>query len=79
MDCTFEQPPLHQWWWQHAGHCGMQNIAPTAVMRAVGSGKEACRVASNCWEVGKWDGAVGWNRGGKDWCDPAYLCCGPNG
>jgi len=39
----------------------------------------ACGSSRYCWEVGEWDGAVGWNWGGKDRCDPAETRCGPDG
>jgi len=57
----------------------MPIIAPAAIVRAVGSGEEACQAAGNCWAVGEWDGTMGWNWGGKDWCDPAETRCGPDG
>lgn len=50
-----------------------------AVTRAVGSGEQACRQANNCLESGEWDGAVGWNWGGAQRCDPADPQCGPDG
>ena len=40
-----------------------------AVERAVGSSELSCRTEGNCLEKGEWDGAVGWNWGGKDRCD----------
>ena len=50
-----------------------------AASRAVGSGEQACREAGNCWETGEWDGAVGWQWGGKDRCDALDPLCGPDG
>ena len=40
-----------------------------AVERAVGAAEKVCREEGNCLEKGDWDGAVGWNWGGKDRCD----------
>ncbi len=53
--------------------------ANAAVVQAVGSGESTCRKAGNCLEVGEWDGAVGWNWGGKDRCDPSDPLCGTDG
>jgi hypothetical protein len=53
--------------------------ASAAAPRAVGSGEAACRTLGNCWETGEWDGAVGWQWGGKDRCDATDPLCGPNG
>ena len=50
-----------------------------SVSRAVGSGERACREQNNCWEVGELDGALGWNWGGRDRCDPADPLCGADG
>lgn len=50
-----------------------------AVERAVGSAELSCREAGNCLEKGDWDGAVGWNWGGKDRCDATDPKCGPDG
>jgi Cyclophilin type peptidyl-prolyl cis-trans isomerase/CLD len=50
-----------------------------AAERAVGSGEVACRENNNCWQVGEWDGAVGWGWGGKDRCDAADPLCGTDG
>jgi len=56
-------------------------VAPTnaVVSRAVGSGELECRKNNNCLEIGEWDGAVGWEWGGKDRCDPADPLCGADG
>ena len=53
--------------------------ANAAATRAVGSGEIECRQAGNCLEKGEWDGAVGWNWGGKDRCDATDPRCGPDG
>lgn len=53
--------------------------AEAAITRAVGSGEQACREAGNCLEKGEWDGAIGWQWGGKDRCDPLDPLCGPDG
>jgi cyclophilin family peptidyl-prolyl cis-trans isomerase len=54
-------------------------LANAAVVQAVGSGESTCRKAGNCLEVGEWDGAVGWNWGGKNRCDPSDPLCGTDG
>lgn len=54
-------------------------LTNAAVVQAVGSGESSCRKAGNCLEVGEWDGAVGWNWGGKDRCDPSDPLCGTDG
>lgn len=50
-----------------------------AVERAVGSAEIECRKEGNCLEKGEWDGAVGWQWGGKDRCDATDPRCGPDG
>lgn len=55
------------------------DAARAEVTRAVGSVEAACREAGNCLERGEWDGAVGWNWGGKDRCDPTDPRCGGDG
>ena len=50
-----------------------------AVERAVGSAEKSCREEGNCLEKGDWDGAVGWNWGGKDRCDATDPRCGIDG
>jgi cyclophilin family peptidyl-prolyl cis-trans isomerase len=55
------------------------NAVAQAAERAVGSGEVACRENNNCWQVGEWDGAVGWGWGGKDRCDAADPLCGTDG
>lgn len=50
-----------------------------AVERAVGGAEIACREQGNCLEKGEWDGAVGWNWGATDRCDPSDPRCGTNG
>jgi len=47
--------------------------------RAVGSGEIECRAKGNCLEAGELDGALGWNWGAKDRCDPSNPLCGPDG
>lgn len=54
-------------------------VASAAVERAVGSGEVKCRAEGNCLQIGELDGAVGWEWGGKDRCDPSDPMCGPNG
>jgi hypothetical protein len=54
-------------------------LASQAAVRAVGSSELACQKAGNCLEKGDWDGAVGWNWGAKDRCDPADPLCGADG
>jgi hypothetical protein len=56
-----------------------QNDQAMAVQQAVGSGEVNCRTNNNCWEVGEWDGAIGWGWGGKDRCDPNDPRCGTDG
>jgi len=61
---------------------GITVVAPSASWageRAVGSAEQSCREEGNCLEKGDWDGAVGWNWGGKDRCDASDPRCGPNG
>jgi len=53
--------------------------AANAVERAVGAAESKCREAGNCLEQGDWDGAVGWNWGGRDRCDATDPLCGPDG
>lgn len=50
-----------------------------AVERAVGSAELQCRKDGDCLEKGEWDGAVGWQWGGKDRCDATDPRCGPDG
>lgn len=50
-----------------------------AVERAVGSAEQNCRETGNCLEKGDWDGAVGWNWGGRDRCDATDPRCGADG
>ena len=50
-----------------------------AVERAVGSAEQDCRQRGDCLERGEWDGAVGWQWGGKDRCDATDPRCGPDG
>lgn len=50
-----------------------------AVERAVGSAEVSCRERGDCLEKGEWDGAVGWNWGGRDRCDATDPRCGPDG
>jgi hypothetical protein len=54
-------------------------LASQAAVRAVGAAELACQEAGNCLEKGDWDGAVGWNWGAKDRCDPADPLCGADG
>jgi len=61
------------------GPTGIPGAARAEVSRAIGSGEQACRQAGNCLEVGEWDGAIGWNWGGKDRCDATDPRCGPDG
>jgi len=58
--------------------CSTTNPA-LAVERAVGSAEQDCRETGNCLEKGDWDGAVGWNWGGKDRCDATDPLCGADG
>ena len=53
--------------------------AADAVERAVGAAESKCRQEGNCLEQGDWDGAVGWNWGGRDRCDATDPLCGPDG
>ena len=53
--------------------------AASAVERAVGAAESKCRQEGNCLEQGDWDGAVGWNWGGRDRCDATDPLCGPDG
>ena len=53
--------------------------AANAVERAVGAAESKCRQEGNCLEQGDWDGAVGWNWGGRDRCDATDPLCGPDG
>jgi len=53
--------------------------ASLAVERAVGSAEQSCRERGDCLEKGEWDGAVGWQWGGKDRCDATDPRCGPDG
>ena len=50
-----------------------------AVERAVGAAEAKCRQEGNCLELGDWDGAVGWQWGASDRCDPSDPRCGPDG
>lgn len=50
-----------------------------AVQRAVGSAELSCRERGDCFEKGEWDGAIGWNWGGRDRCDATDPRCGPDG
>mmetsp|Transcript_31554 Transcript_31554/g.36823 ORF Transcript_31554/g.36823 Transcript_31554/m.36823 type:complete len:405 (-) Transcript_31554:306-1520(-) len=50
-----------------------------AVERAVGGFEKTCREEGNCLEKLDIDGAVGWNWGGKDRCDPTDSRCGSDG
>lgn len=50
-----------------------------AVERAVGAAEKSCREEGNCLEKFDIDGAVGWNWGGRDRCDPTDPRCGPDG
>ena len=54
-------------------------LPANAAERAVGSAEVACREAGNCLQIGEWDGAVGWQWGGKDRCDALDPKCGPDG
>ena len=38
-----------------------------------------CREEGNCLEKGEWDGAIGWEWGAKDRCDPADPLCTTSG
>jgi len=51
----------------------------SAVERAVGAAEAKCRQEGNCLELGDWDGAVGWQWGASDRCDPNDPRCGPDG
>ena len=51
----------------------------SAVERAVGVGEIKCREEGNCLEKGEWDGAIGWEWGAKDRCDPADPLCTTSG
>lgn len=53
--------------------------AHAEVSRAVGSGERECRAAGDCLERGELDGALGWDWGGRDRCDPANPLCGADG
>ena len=53
--------------------------AHAEVVRAVGSGELDCREKGNCLQVGEWDGAIGWNWGAPDRCDPSDPLCGSDG
>lgn len=55
------------------------NIANAEVMRAVGGAEIQCRKEGNCLERGELDGALGWEWGSKDRCDPNDPTCGVNG
>jgi cyclophilin family peptidyl-prolyl cis-trans isomerase len=46
---------------------------------AVGQSERECRKAQNCWQVGEWDGAVGWNWGAANRCDASDPTCSNNG
>jgi len=56
-----------------------QQPAHAEISRAVGSGERECRAQNNCLERGELDGALGWDWGGKDRCDPANPLCGADG
>jgi len=53
--------------------------ANAEVMRAVGGAEIQCRKEGNCLERGELDGALGWEWGSKDRCDPNDPTCGVNG
>ena len=61
------------------GTCATIVPPANAAERAVGSAELACREAGNCLQIGEWDGAVGWQWGGKDRCDALDPQCGPDG
>ena len=50
-----------------------------AVERAVGAAEASCKEAGDCLARGDWDGAVGWQWGGRDRCDATDPLCGPDG
>mmetsp|Transcript_9570 Transcript_9570/g.15984 ORF Transcript_9570/g.15984 Transcript_9570/m.15984 type:complete len:368 (-) Transcript_9570:1342-2445(-) len=62
-----------------AGVVGVGTNPSNAVERAVGGAEIACRERGDCLETGEWDGAVGWNWGARDRCDPSDPRCGTNG
>jgi hypothetical protein len=62
-----------------SGSLLVPTVSQAAATRAVGSGEVKCKEDGNCLEIGEWDGAVGWNWGGKDRCDATDPLCGPDG
>jgi hypothetical protein len=46
---------------------------------AIGSAERSCRERGDCWERGDWDGALGYNWGGRDRCDAGDPKCGSGG
>lgn len=58
---------------------GLGTTANAEVMRAVGGAEIQCRKEGNCLERGELDGALGWEWGSKDRCDPNDPSCGVNG
>lgn len=47
--------------------------------RAVGSAEQKCRETNTCLQNFELDGAIGWNWGAKDRCDPSDPLCGNDG
>jgi len=62
-----------------AGVTTSSSQSALAVERAVGGAELECQKAGNCLEIGEWDGAVGWQWGAKDRCDPTDPRCGLDG
>ena len=55
-------------------------VAPAqAVERAVGGAEIECRKRGDCLQKGELDGAVGWNWGANERCDPSDPRCGSDG